>query len=225
MKKKTQIYVENRSTWKEEYGTFIVRLDKTSFDIKTINKIFSIEKIPLSILDAGCSYGYHLKLLKCINPSLKLYGLEISKDALKLTKKMNIAQVYNQSISDKFNFKENEFDLIYSMDVIEHLKNKEELIKFLAESSRVLKKEGVIIIKTPAMNLTSLIAAMFSFNLSKYFCTDHTLPLNYKRIKELIPPSLEIKKVFYTENKDNKLINTICNLFKMHHIWVILKKK
>ncbi len=222
---KKTLYVENRKSWKKEYGTFLDRKDKISFDIKKINEIFPLEKNKAIVLDAGCSYGYHLRLLKNVNPLLNLFGLEISSDASEDSKNLKVAKIFNQSIAEKMPFKNNSVDLIYSMDVVEHLKDEKEFSSFLNEASRILKPRAKLIIKTPAMTFSSLIAAFFSFNLKKYFAKDHTLPLNYKKIKKLTPSFLEIEKVFYTANKNQKLLNLICNMLTMHHIWVVLKKK
>ncbi|NMN67100.1 methyltransferase family protein [Candidatus Pelagibacter ubique] len=47
---------------------------------------------------------------------------------------------------DKFNFDDNQFDLIISLAVLEHLKNPD---IFLQESMRVLKKDSLLFLSTP----------------------------------------------------------------------------
>lgn len=222
--KELPIFVENRESWKEEYGSYEKRYNKIAFDIKNILKIINLKDKKLKILDAGCSYGYHLKLLNSINPNLDLTGIELSKDASQEAKKLNVAKIINQSLIDKFQFKDNSFDLIYSLDVVEHLNNKEEFNKFLGEVSRVLKKGGLLIIKTPAMTFTSWLAALLSLNLKKYYTDDHKLHFNEKKMKESIPKGFIIAKIFYTSNSENKILNILFNLLHMHHMWTILKK-
>lgn len=106
-----------------------------------INK--SISEKPLRILDAGCGTGMNLK---CIQDMGEAYGLDISKNALRLSKSRGLSSLICGS-ADRLPFKSNLFDLILALDVIEHI---EEDLLAIEELNRVLKPGGHLIITVPA---------------------------------------------------------------------------
>lgn len=108
--------------------------------VKTLKSLVSPNK---KILEIGCGYGFFLKST-----------VEHSKLTIGIDKFLNIAPSILKNKNLKFikadgenlPFKNNIFDIVYSMDVIEHIENDYEFIK---ESLRVLKKNGYLIIGTP----------------------------------------------------------------------------
>ncbi|OGH09014.1 MAG: hypothetical protein A2152_01985 [Candidatus Levybacteria bacterium RBG_16_35_6] len=90
-----------------------------------------------SILDVGCGEGFTLKRLKQKAIGNKFTGVDSSKEAITLGKKENpnldlrVGDIYN------LKFKDNSFDLVLCMEVLEHLKEPE---KALAELKRTSKK-------------------------------------------------------------------------------------
>ena len=95
------------------------------------------------ILDIGCGSGEHLG---CIKNFKEKYGIDTSSLAIEMAKKnfpsckLAVSSVYNLPYGDDF------FDLVYAIDVIEHL---EYPSKMLTEARRVLKTGGILIIQTP----------------------------------------------------------------------------
>ncbi len=109
--------------------------------------LFLLEKyIKGNVLDLGCGEGVYIKRIKKINHSINAYGVDISSEIIKKAKKeasdidFQSASVYQLPYLDNF------FDLIYSIDVIEHLDNPEKMLK---EVKRILKPGGIFIIQTP----------------------------------------------------------------------------
>ncbi|MDI6807226.1 MAG: class I SAM-dependent methyltransferase [Candidatus Aenigmarchaeota archaeon] len=86
------------------------------------------------ILDVGCEGGTLHKLIERDG----VYGMDIR---IKKYKK-GVVQGDAQSIP----FKDNSFDTVIAGELIEHLVNPE---KFLRESNRILRKNGILIITTP----------------------------------------------------------------------------
>lgn len=106
---------------------------------------------PLSgkILDVGCGDGSLLYHLRSSNPTLELFGTDISKKGCKLAIKQGIkAKVAD--LNYKIPFGSAKFDFIIGHECIEHLWNTD---KFLGECYRCLKKDGYLILTTP--NLTA----------------------------------------------------------------------
>lgn len=113
--------------------------------IKKLNKTRNFKKV----LDVGCADGSFASKLKK-EYGFDIYGLDISKNAVKLAVKNGInAKVHNSE--KEFPFPNNHFDLIFTCEVIEHIYDTD---FFISELKRVLGKNGILIITTP--NLASL---------------------------------------------------------------------
>ncbi len=96
-------------------------------------------------LDVACGEG---KLLK-LDPE-NFVGIDINPDLVRKNKEQNL-NVHICSCTDMFIFEDESFDVVNCANIIEHL-NPDDAVKFLNESSRVLKKGGCIIIDTPSEN-------------------------------------------------------------------------
>lgn len=123
--------IEQNNWWFVSRRNFIMKLVKG-----IVNK-------DSKILEVGCSTGKLLELLK--KKGYKdVIGIDISKEAVKKSK-------CNVLLMDatKTKFKDNQFDLIIASDVLEHMKDD---LCTLYEWNRILKRNGYIIVFTPAFN-------------------------------------------------------------------------
>jgi len=111
--------------------------------LKGFFKKFQIES-GKKLLDIGCGSGLNLKFWESKN--LRLYGIDISHKALKLSKK--VVQNANVSVADGQNlpFKNDSFDYITLLGVLEHFPAPE---KGLNEIFRVLKSNGNVCFVVP----------------------------------------------------------------------------
>ncbi|MEW6295726.1 MAG: methyltransferase domain-containing protein [Candidatus Diapherotrites archaeon] len=109
------------------------------------------------ILDVGYVCGtLHQQLIKKVRKR-NIYGLDTE------TKKEN--NYYKKGNAEKMPYANKSFNTVVSGELIEHLKHPE---KFIKESYRVLKKNGVLIITTP--NKYSLINIITkSYNAKLHF--------------------------------------------------------
>ncbi|MDA9550050.1 class I SAM-dependent methyltransferase [Oceanospirillaceae bacterium] len=94
------------------------------------------------MLEPGCGRGEHLRHFRDLG--LKVYGLDISKQAPKLAPDLEIS-VCDIS-SQKLPYPDNHFDIIYNKSFLEHLN---EPIKFVEEAYRVLKPGGLFLSMVP----------------------------------------------------------------------------
>ena len=99
------------------------------------------------ILEIGCSGGPLLKILKEAGYT-HAYGIDISEKAIDLCKRREID---NAMLMDgtKTRFGDNEFDIVISSDVLEHI---EDEASALSEWHRILKPDGKLIVFVPAFN-------------------------------------------------------------------------
>lgn len=105
------------------------------------NKILS-EISGNQILDFGAGFGLFCKFLQ--EKNIKVYALEINKEALKVLKKRNISSF------NKLNDINIKFSEITSLNVLEHI---DDDINLLNQISNLLKIDGKIILYLPASML------------------------------------------------------------------------
>lgn len=100
-----------------------------------------------NILDIGCGGGTITNFLAASYPRTRVYGCDVSKQAISLARKYGKPRTSFGVIQNgKFPYKSNFFDLCVCFDVLEHVPD---VPTFMAETRRVLKKGGVIFFAVP----------------------------------------------------------------------------
>lgn len=95
------------------------------------------------LLDVGCGRGDMLKSFEKLK--LDVVGADISDEAEKLCKPI---KVYKENLEEGIkNFNSNEFDIVFSKSLIEHLKNP---LNFLKSCKELVKHDGSVVIMTPS---------------------------------------------------------------------------
>ncbi|HSD98628.1 MAG TPA: class I SAM-dependent methyltransferase, partial [Patescibacteria group bacterium] len=113
-----------------------------------------IKKNPRSILDAGSGIGSYSFFLHTQYPRAKITGGDIDKEKLSFSRKyIKLLKIKNVAFSymdiSKQKLQKNKYDLIVSIDVLEHIKNYKQV---LYNFSRLLKPGGYLYIHTPHEN-------------------------------------------------------------------------
>ncbi len=104
------------------------------------------------VLDIGCYIGTDVYMLPKVHEDVEIWASDVSEDAIEYAKKlakMRKEKNIHFEVHDANNptkHKNNFFDAILCMEVIEHLHNPED---FLKEMKRILKKGGHLILTTP----------------------------------------------------------------------------
>lgn len=151
MSKKSQQFEE--TYFKGDKSIYASCYDYKVGNIATVYKERALEVLQKNvskdakILDAGCAFGNLLSLLDENNYTT--YGVDISQYAINKAKKITKAQLVLGDLNKKLPYKDNFFDAVFSLDVIEHLDSP---YKFLLEMHRILKKGGILFIQTPNIN-------------------------------------------------------------------------
>lgn len=147
---------------------------------------------PDSILDAGCGEGFTMDKLSKSIVGKKIEGVEYSKDAIILGKKLFPNLTSRQGSVYELPYKDNSFDLVICTEVLEHL---DEPTRALKEILRVSKK--YLIISVPNEPLFMLSNFLRGKNLSRLGNdkehVNHWNPLSFKRY--LSQNKVKIKKL------------------------------
>jgi len=97
-----------------------------------------------SILDVGCGKAFLLFEIKEILPDIKIVGFDISTYAINNAKEEVKQYVFNHKAQDKYPFKDNEFDLVLSLNTLHNLKIYD-LKKALQEIQRVSTDAYIVV--------------------------------------------------------------------------------
>lgn len=135
------------------------------------------------VLDVGCGIGYGTHFMKHAGAK-EVVGIDVSEDAIKYAQTHFDAK-YLRSDALKLPFLSESFNIIVSLEVIEHILPSLRK-RFLLESFRLLKKGGLFICSTPNRKLTSSI-----------FLTERSLMCRFHYI-EFFPQEFKVflKKYF-----------------------------
>jgi len=98
-----------------------------------------------NLLDVGCGNGYLLGYIDIFKQSLDTYGVDISKEGLRVAKTRCKAQLKVGNIL-QLPYADNEFEQVVSTEVLEHIV---EIKKAITEVARVTKKGGKLIAMFP----------------------------------------------------------------------------
>ena len=142
------------SSYKERKKYFKLLLGK----IKINEYVFPGSKL----IDIGCGIGIFLEIMK--EKNYEVYGQDISDFAVDFCVKKGF-RMYDKPMSE-IDLPENFFDLVTLFDVIAHLKKPN---IYLQKCKRILKKKGILIIKTP-------LHSNFIFFIAKFFQHDFIFP-------------------------------------------------
>lgn len=115
-----------------------------------------------SILEIGPGKGYFAE--SAIKSGFDYMGLEVNKRMTSLFQKKGI-NVKNREVPP-FGVGNKKFDVIFANQVFEHMSNRKAAIKFINESKKSLKKDGVIILSCPDVSIWGgdFFAADFTHN-------------------------------------------------------------
>jgi len=102
-------------------------------------KIYNLKENS-KVLDIGCGKGFLIYEMKKILKNLDISGIDISRYAKKNAKKEIRGKIFIHDLNKKLKFKNNEFDLVISINTVHNLKLRN-LSKCLSEIERIGKKK------------------------------------------------------------------------------------
>ena len=167
-----------------------------------INFLKEIDLQGKKVLEVGCGYGSLSVYMS--KKGAKVTGVDISSEAIKISKRNaslnNQKIVFKQSKGEKLDFEDEEFDLVVSCEVLEHIPN---YTKAIDEIIRVTKKSGKMIITTPnSFNLRGLYLYVKSKQPVENFFSYWTVMKEFKR-KGINIIKKESKSLLNNNNNNN----------------------
>ena len=163
-------------------------------------KLDSLDERPLKklrILDIGCGGGLLCEPLTSLGASIT--GIDASNDNIEVaklhSKQMNLNIKYIHTAPENLDLKNNTYDALLCMEVVEHLKD---VNLFIENCSKLIKKNGIMFVATINKNLKSYIFAILG---AEYIL--RLLPIGTHDWDKFLTP-LDLKII---ANKNNFLID------------------
>jgi len=152
------------------------------------------------ILEVGCAHGYGSQYFK---DSKKMVGIDISWDFIKyaMIHFSNNKSHFIWADAQLMPFRDESFDVIIALSVIEHLKRYKD---FIEECKRVLKKNGLFICSTPNKQATSP-------NSSRPYNPEHVKEFYLEEFRQLLERYFD-EVHLYGQYPTSKLNNNLSNL-------------
>lgn len=114
-------------------------------EVKNILNCPRIEKI----LDVGCHGGRFIYEISKQFPTASIFGIDSSQTAIQYAIKKYPDFHFQIAQAERLPFKDNFFDLVTCLEVLEHVKNPRQVLE---EIKRVLKRKGILVILVPSEN-------------------------------------------------------------------------
>ena len=106
----------------------------------------------MKVLEVGCGGGHFTNMIKKFYPDCQVYGIDLDANHINFAKQkaneLGIDVEYKVEDISNLPFKDEEFDIVFSHTVVEHLP----FDYFIKEQKRVLKKDGWVIVTRSDMH-------------------------------------------------------------------------
>ena len=149
------------------------------------------------VLDLGSGNGQNA--IKAAKIAKKIVGLEYDQTLINIAVKTAVARriknvkFVKTDLEKKIKYKNNSFDKIIFLDVLEHLTNRDQI---LGEIKRVLKPGGLLFLGVPNSH-TSWKKLQRSVDICSFSDPDHKIEFSEKGIKSLLSKKFKIISVGY----------------------------
>ena len=119
-----------------------------------------------TLLDVGCNAGINISWIHSQYPQAEYYGVDILPDAVSQARqKCPYATILCDNIEDMITIKNEYFDYILLLDVLQHLSDP---LKVLKEMKKLLKPNGIIIATIPNLMHASVLKLLLEQGLFTY---------------------------------------------------------
>lgn len=204
-----------KSIIKNEFDPYVITK-------KIISKEFKYKK-KVNILEVGCAYGLFNLIA---DDTFNYRGIDINEDAIKSAK--NIFNFQNLTSENLLEINET-FDVIFMLDVIEHIKEPSALLSVIYN---LLNNDGILILSTPNAEIIEINKNWIGINASYehlYYFTELSLGTLLKNNK-FMPTFQQFD--FYKSKDTNfikllvkKILSLIFKKYKLkHQLFAVARK-
>lgn len=135
------------------------------------------------VLDLGCGNGQHThKASAFVNNIIGVDYDQVSLDIANKTARFKNATFKESNLEEKLPFNNSTFDKVMLLDVLEHLRNRKQIIE---EIKRVLKRNGLLFISVPNSE-TSWKKQQREVGVCSFSDPDHKIEYSEKQIRDLL---------------------------------------
>jgi ubiquinone/menaquinone biosynthesis C-methylase UbiE len=121
-------------------------------------------------LDAGCGTGGTLRWLRAEFPALQVVGLDVALEALRYVRASpgpaGVRALRGSATA--LPFRAAVFDLVISLDVLQHLPEEADEVAALREGARVLRPGGLLLVRAAAVRSGDLIGTRWADGYHRY---------------------------------------------------------
>lgn len=138
------------------------------------------------VLDFGCGNGRYMDVFAKYIPKKNIFGAEVIEKRVKEVRAKGYSCIQLQAKEACLDFPNEEFDLVFSSNVFEHIKRKLYL-KYLVEIHRVLKLNGRLVVGIPNYPIKRLydIKTAFKSEFTRYYLFDDPTHCNKMSVLRL----------------------------------------
>ncbi len=155
------------------------------FLIKNLQDAVALEVVnlkPKSLVSVGCGEGFDLKHILSIYQPKKTVGVDLSKSALNYAQKQLPEVEFIQADATKLPFKDNRFDLVIALEILEHIPDYD---KALSELKRISKNNAIITVPwEPSFSMVSLMRGKYLKSFGRH--PEHVNAWNKKTFAKVI---------------------------------------
>lgn len=203
------IYPDNYYSFVPHKKNIVLSVKEWLDEQKLKSVLKKINKSQINVLDIGGGTGWLSSLVRKIDKRVSLTQIvDIDRKAKTVAEKNGHS--YYQGTLEEFD-PDNQFDLILMLNLIEHVQNPFEVIQ---KASKLLSKEGMILIKTP--NTQSVDARLFKKSYwGGLHCPRHWVIFSEASFRFMIRQTrLTIESLHYTQGAPFWAFSIIASLSK-----------
>jgi ubiquinone/menaquinone biosynthesis C-methylase UbiE len=175
---------------------------------KEVKKL--VEPVQGKILDIGSADGVFTKVILDNSKAKTIIGIDFLKLSVDWAEKhweKNKRMKFKVGDAHRLEFKSNEFDAVYSLEVLEHVQDPKKVLK---EVKRVLKKGGHAVFLVPAENLLFKVVWFFwRFYRGRIWKGTHLHKYSNDQLVELC------KNVGFKVEESNKFLLNMLHVIKV----------
>ncbi len=198
-----------------EYGAYYIasNLNWLRYE-KQLNELVRFIPKNSKILDIGCGLGMTVSMIKASVPDSEVIGIDITQKSTweAYEKQFNVKYFVDDALNLQFN--DEEFDIVVSFGVIEHVTDDK---KFIKENLRILKSGGMgFILNIPnRYSMNEYLAKRLGLN-------SHDIRYNMQQIQHILHSAriknFVIKRRFLIPAQVNRINYSLGELFNKFYI-------